>query len=210
MARGLLLSSLATCGTLKNRNCSPPTPAGSDRLEHGAAGEAIADGGERGVAIEAAGGDDRADVGVARGAPGRAKAVRDFPENDRRAQGTLRHVVGRSPFFLARFQHDATRDEHEQLFAATRNGGLELDAGNRRRPDGKQPIEAAVEIAPIGQKRRVGELSSSSADGAGAFEKSFETGREHVVAGIDRILGIAQEMGEAELMRLGVAAPLLK
>ena len=54
----------------------------------------------------------------------------------------------------------------------------------------------------------VGELVTLAADATGAFEQCDQAGRETIVAGIHGVLGIADEMGETELMVLGGKALL--
>src|ERR1700674_3789379 len=70
------------------------------------------------------------------------------------------------------------------------------------RRDAQQSVETGVELVSIGPQRGIGELRSPSGDGAGALEQLAQAGREGGVAGLDSVLGIADEMGEADLMVL--------
>jgi hypothetical protein len=60
----------------------------------------------------------------------------------------------------------------------------------------------ASEFAPFTSHRACESLSPTSrrggcADGAGALEQFAQAGREGAVAGVDGVLGIADEVGEA-------------
>ena len=57
----------------------------------------------------------------------------------------------------------------------------------------------------MGRKRAVGEVVATLADGAGALQQAFEAGGKDRVAVVDGVLSIANEVGEADLVLLGMA-----
>ena len=94
----------------------------------------------------------------------------------------------------------ATDKEDEQVTPAAFDRLLELLAGRMGGDDTHQGIERAVELVGIAAQRGVGEMRPAAGDGAGALEQLAQAGREGVISGIDRILGFADEMGEADLV----------
>jgi hypothetical protein len=78
---------------------------------------------------------------------------------------------------------------------------LELAAGWMGRCEAHQAVELGVELVGIAAQCGVGELRAPFADGAGALEQFAQAGREGAVAGIDGVLGVANEVGEADLIQ---------
>jgi len=81
--------------------------------------------------------------------------------------------------------------------------GLLLDIG---RLEVQQAIQLAVKTAPMRCDRAVGEIGPPVAYRAGILQERLELRCEDRVAVIDRVLRITDQMGEAELVRLGVCA----
>ena len=77
---------------------------------------------------------------------------------------------------------------------------LELDASLMGRHKPHEFVEAGIEPRGIGFQGRVGEPFSSPPDPAGSAQQMPKLGREDVVAGVDGILHVADEMGEADLI----------
>jgi hypothetical protein len=69
----------------------------------------------------------------------------------------------------------------------------------------KQAVELALECARVRLDRGVGEVRPATTDLAGALQERLECRGEHGIAGIDGVLGIADQM-KAELVRVGVIA----
>ena len=67
-------------------------------------------------------------------------------------------------------------------------------------PDPQELIEIGMELARVAAQRAVSEIWPSSSDTTGALKEFAKPRREDRIAGIDSILGIADEMSEAELM----------
>ena len=149
--------------------------------------------------MDAAGGDNGAEISVDFGAPAGSEAVRDLAEDHAWSKPALGSVVG--------WLDVASRHEHQQLVACVDpDGGMQMDAFAVGRRQREQPVEFALQVACVSRDRGVRNCRTLAADGAGPLQKRFETGREHAVAGIDGVLGVADQMREAELMRLGVPA----
>ena len=55
-------------------------------------------------------------------------------------------------------------------------------------------------LSGVGPQGGVGERWAAAADGAGPLQQVLQAGREGDVAGVDGVLGVADEMGEADLM----------
>src|SRR5271156_47178 len=63
-----------------------------------------------------------------------------------------------------------------------------------------QFVESSIQVALVGLQRGVGETGAAFSDGAGALEQTLQAGPEHLVALVDGVLDVADEMGEADLM----------
>ena len=70
----------------------------------------------------------------------------------------------------------------------------------------EQAIQLAVKAAPVRCDCAVGEIGPPVPDRAGILQERLELRCEDGVAVIDRVLRITDQMGEAELVRLGVCA----
>ena len=68
------------------------------------------------------------------------------------------------------------------------------------RDQAHEAVEPPVQIGLVDLERAVGKSVASTPDGAGALEQALQAGREHRVARVDRVLDVADEMREADLM----------
>jgi hypothetical protein len=59
-----------------------------------------------------------------------------------------------------------------------------------------QAVERGVERVGIAAQCGVGELRATTGDGGGALEQLAHAGREGAIAGVDGVLGLADEVGE--------------
>ena len=75
-------------------------------------------------------------------------------------------------------------------------------------PPAQEAVEPALEVGKIGFQGAVGQFLSPSSEGAGALEQAVQVGGKSAVALIDDVLNVADQMREAELMRVpGPADP---
>ena len=121
-----------------------------------------------------------------------AEAVCHFAENDAGTQGLFGAVVGG--------RDGAVGEEDEQKASASLDHDLQLAPGSMAGGEAEQRIELGVKLISVGAQRGVGELLPASGDGAGALEQFAQGGREDAVAGVDGVLSLADEVGEADLM----------
>src|SRR5437899_4289475 len=77
---------------------------------------------------------------------------------------------------------------------------LQLAAGRVGRDQGHEAIEPAVKVGLVALERCVGHTIASPPDGTGAFEQALQARREDGVARLDRVLHVADQMGETNLM----------
>lgn len=77
---------------------------------------------------------------------------------------------------------------------------LELFAGGVGRDNEEQRIELGVEPGAVGLQGGVGEPLAAATDLAGPLQQVLQAGGKRDVAGVDSILGVADEMGEADLV----------
>src|SRR3954451_24044050 len=61
--------------------------------------------------------------------------------------------------------------------------------------------EMALELAGVAAQRRVGQIRAACPHATGALEEFLQAGSEGGIAGLDRPLCVADQMGEADLMR---------
>jgi hypothetical protein len=64
----------------------------------------------------------------------------------------------------------------------------------------EQRIEFGVELVAIGSQGGVGERRTAAPDCAGSLQQRAETRSKSNIAGVDGILGVADEMGETDLV----------
>src|SRR5437899_3085831 len=143
------------------------------------------------MAVEPPCGDDGQSVGIGTGAPCGAEPAGDLAENHAGPQGTLAIVVGGGNI--------AAGDEDEEVAAALADTAGELSAGLGGGADGEQPVEPAVEVGAVLDEGGVLQLRAPLADGDGAAQELMEARCETGVAGIDGVLGIAQQVGKTKL-----------
>jgi hypothetical protein len=158
-------------------------------------GEEVADGLQGGLAMEPGCAGDGAVAGVDLGAPVRAEASGDLAEHHRWPDFPFAGVVG--------CRYPRIFEEDEELRPPGLDRGLQFAAGGMRRGCGNERIEAPVRAGVIVPERRVLELASSPADADRPAQQLAQPGREHRIAAVDGILHVAQNMGEADLVRRG-------
>jgi hypothetical protein len=96
-------------------------------------------------------------------------------------------------------QNVAASDEDEEVAAAFADGAGELAAGLGGGADGEQPVEPAVEVGTVLGEGGVLQLRAPLADGGGAAQEFLEAQCETGVAGIDGVLGVAQQVRQTTL-----------
>src|SRR3954469_23399957 len=166
--------------------------AGSCSSRQGLSIESEAEGMEDADAASSGGFEDRADVGVEVGAPSGSEAVGDLTEDDAGPQRLFGAVVGG--------RDRAVGEEDEQVLAEALDDALQLQAGLGGRLELEQLVEGPLEPGVIGGQGGVGERRTTAADAHGALQQMLHAGGEGGVASIDRVLDVAQQMGEADLM----------
>src|SRR5262249_57806067 len=70
----------------------------------------------------------------------------------------------------------------------------------------EQPVELALKSARVLLYRAIGEIGPAAADPAGTLQELLEWRGEHGIAGINRVLGITDQMGKTDLVFIGVIA----
>src|SRR4051794_34036843 len=86
------------------------------------------------------------------------------------------------------------------MTAALPDDRVQLRASPGGRDEAHQAIEAAIEVVLVDLQRAVRERLAASPDGAGAFQQALQSRRENVIAGIDRVLDVADQRREADLV----------
>jgi hypothetical protein len=61
----------------------------------------------------------------------------------------------------------------------------------------EQPVELALEFARVLLYRAIGEIGPTAANFAGVLQELLECRTEHGITGINRVLGITDQMGKA-------------
>ena len=120
-------------------------------------------------------------------------------EDEAGTQRSLGTVVGR--------RDGAVGEEDEHVSPASLDHLLQLAAGAVGRRGAEQDIELGVELVAIDAQGGVGKRRVPAADRAGLLQQRAQAGREGGVAGVDGILGVADQMGEADLV-VGPAQPI--
>lgn len=143
-----------------------------------------------GEAVEAACADDRSDQGMDVGAPGRAEAVGDFAEDDAGSECPLGRVVGR--------RHVTVGHEGEELGAPAFGLLLQFGPGCGRRRHRQQTVEAAVRRGAVLGQGAVLQGLPPPADGDRPAQQAAQGRREARLAGINRILDVAQDVGPSK------------
>src|SRR5271157_6036944 len=130
------------------------------------------------------------------------------------SQGAISNMLARmgKPFGAAAEQIAATVRASEVIASdetsarVKGNGRPQVAALEIGRLEVQQAIQLAVEAAPMRCDRAVDEIGPPVPDRAGILQERLELRCEDRVAVIDRVLRITDQMGEAELVRLGVCA----
>src|SRR5215469_3046284 len=163
-------------------------------------GQGETDGIEQGDASSSSGFDDRAGVGVERGAPEGSEAVRDLAEDDAGTQSLFGAVVGG--------RDGAIGDEDEQVLAEALDEALQFQPRLGRGLALEQIVEAGLQAGMVEGQGRIGQVPTAAANPARSFQQDLEVRGEDFLAAVDRVLNIAQQMSEADLMILGRPAHL--
>ena len=90
-------------------------------------------------------------------------------------------------------------DEDKEIAAAFADTAGELSAGRGGGADGEQPVKPAVEVGTVLGEGSVLEIGAAAADGNGALQQLVKARSEASVSGVGGVLGVAQQMGEAQL-----------
>src|SRR4051812_5975256 len=143
-------------------------------------------------ATSSGGFEDRADIGVEVGAPSGSEAVGDLAEDDAGPQRLFGAVVGG--------RDGAVGEEDEQVLATALDDALQLQAGLAVRHDLEQLVKRALESGVVGGQGGIGERRTTMADAHSPLQQMLQAGGEGGIAGIDRVLDVAQQMGEADLI----------
>src|SRR4051812_25660449 len=104
------------------------------------------------------------------------------------------HLVGAGLVMTPPYSHSAA--------------SLELQPRLVVRHNLEQIIECALEPGVVGGQGGVGERRTTMADAHSALQQMLHAGGEGKVTGIDRVLDVTQQMGEADLMVPGGPVPL--
>src|SRR3979411_698607 len=80
------------------------------------------------------------------------------------------------------------------------DGGLEFFSLGMAGLDPEERIEVGIQFARVVSQCAVGQIWPTPGDAAGALEEFVKPRCEGRIAGIDCVFGIADKMGEAELM----------
>ena len=104
--------------------------------------------------------------------------------------------------------HVPVGDEDEQVLPEALDDALEFPACLGGGGDLEQSVEVALEPGVIGEQGGVGQPGAAVADADRTLEQVLDVGSEGVVAGVDGIPDVAQQVGEADLMLLAGPSPL--
>ena len=132
------------------------------------------------------------DVGIVLRAPFATKAIGYFSIDSAGPEGALRFIVG--GFELS------TGDEDEEMAADFGDDVALVAPSFAGRGQLHQVGEAPKEFVLIGLERAVAEVLAPPADGAGVFEQRLDFRSEQIIAGVDGVLSIADEVSQTILM----------
>src|SRR5215210_3578686 len=110
------------------------------------------------------------------------------------AQADQAELISRSPYDVS------VRHEDEEMTAALPDDRVQLRASPGGWDAAHQAVEAAIEVGLVDLQRAVRERLAASPDGAGALQHALQSRRENGIAGIDRVLDVADQMREADLV----------
>ena len=116
---------------------------------------------------------------------------------------TLRKMTGAQPAlrYVVRWRHIAAGDEDEKFVLAFLHAAPELEACLRIGLNRQKAAEAALEIAPVNQKRAIRQALAPPSNGNGALQQVVEAWRRRACPQPRCVTAVAKEMGEADLMR---------
>src|SRR4051794_8352625 len=136
------------------------------------------------------------------GAPDRAEAVGDLAEDRTPAQRLLRAIVGWGSLGL--------EEEDEQLVLPPEQAAAELLGGHVACDWLRDHLRECEEVAPEEGLDHPGAAAACQAlamtpDANSAIQQRNHLPGQHGVAAVERVLGVAQEMGKADLVLLAPA-----
>ena len=120
-------------------------------------------------------------------APSGSEAIGDFAEDDARSQSLLGAVVGGRDVAIG--------DEDKQVLAEALDDPLELLPWLGGGQDFEQRIEAGLETGVVDGQGRVSQGLAAPANPNGALQQALYAWRESVVARVDGVLNVSQQMG---------------
>ena len=138
---------------------------------------------------------DGPDIGIEGGAALGSEAIGDLAEDDAGPECLFGAVIGG--------RDGAVGEEDEQVLAAALDDAKQHPARRGGRHGLEQFVEPGLETGMIDGQGRIGQAWPATADAGGPFQQGLEAGGQGVVAAVDGILDVAQQMGEADLMILG-------
>src|SRR5215213_1581836 len=132
------------------------------------------------------------DIGVERGTPLGSKAVGDLAEHHAGPERLFGAIVG--------WRDGPVGDEHEKVLAEALDNTLELLSGRGRRRDRKQGVEPFLKARLVEHERAVCQGVPPAANANGPFQEAHHARSKGFITSINRILNIADEVSEADLM----------
>src|SRR3954468_22056817 len=132
------------------------------------------------------------DIGVERGPPLGSKAVGDLAEHNAGPERLFGAIVG--------WRDGPVGDEHEKVLAEALDDTLELLSSRGRGRDCKQGVEPFLKARLVEHERAVGQGLPPAANANGPFQEPYHARSKGCITSIYRILNIADEVSEADLM----------
>src|SRR5215213_4213896 len=131
-------------------------------------------------------------IGVEQGTPLGSKAVGDLAEHNAGPERLFGAIVG--------WRDGPVGDEHEKVLAEALDNTLELLSGRGRRRDRKQGVEPFLKARLVEHERAVCQGLPPAANANGPFQEAYHARSKGCITSINRILNIADEVSEADLM----------
>ena len=107
--------------------------------------------------------------------------------------------------FVVGCRHAPILEEDEELRAPRLDERLQLAPGGMRSWCRDQVVEPPLGLAAIGAQGAVGQLAAPPTDTDRPLQQLGQLWRDPGVAAIGRVLDVAQDVGEADLLGLGDA-----
>src|SRR5215217_4464437 len=132
------------------------------------------------------------DIGVEQSPPLGSKAVGDLAEHNAGPERLFGAIVG--------WRDGPVGDEHEKVLAEVLDDTLELLSGRGRGRDREQGVEPLLKAGLVEHERAVCQGLPPAAKANGPFQEPYHARSKGRVTSINRILNIADEVSEADLM----------